>query len=116
MGPPPISMQPYLAPIPTLIGKVFRVSPNELFFASVKLWRAVDSPWPGQSPFLNSDFYESWNEKALLAPTFSTKALTEQEDIVRGCVYGLGLRMWLHHEFENGFYFWKGWAEHDNLV
>lgn len=86
-------------------GKVFRVSPNELSFASVKSWKAIYGPWPGQLPFVKSNFYDIYGAgfnsrcigserdpaehaqmKRFLAPAFSTKALSEQEDIVQSCV------------------------------
>lgn len=93
--------------IPGLIssGSVFRVSPNELSFASVKSWKAIYGPWPGASPFLKTEFYEMYGSgfdsrcigserdpaqhnrmKRSLAGGFSNKALLEQEEIVQGCV------------------------------
>ena len=88
-----------------MAGKVFRVSPNELSFASVKSWKGIYGPWPGQPPFLKSDFYEIFGAgfdslcigserdpaqharmKRFLAPAFTTKALSEQEYIVQGCI------------------------------
>lgn len=81
------------------------MSPNELSFASVKSWKAIYGPWPGLLPFVKSDFYEIYGAgfdslcigserdpaqharmKRFLAPAFSTKALSEQEDIVQSCV------------------------------
>ena len=68
-------------------------------------WKAIYGPWPGQLPFVKSDFYEIYGAgfdslcigserdpvqharmKRFLAPAFSTKALMEQEDIVQSCV------------------------------
>ena len=87
------------------IGSVFRVSPNELSFASVKSWRDIYGPWPGQQPFVKSEFYEMYGAgfdslcigserdpsrhnrmKRSLAGAFSSKALFEQESTVQGCV------------------------------
>ena len=86
-------------------GSVFRVSPNELSFASVKSWRGVYGPWPGQIVFPKSTYYDIFGAgfdsgcigserdpvqharmRRFLAPAFSLKALSEQEDIVQQCV------------------------------
>ena len=98
-------MRYHSIPIERLTGSSFRVSPNEISFASVKSWKAVYGPWPAQPPFVKSDFYDIFGAgfstgcigserdparhakmKRFLAPAFSTKALTEQEDVVQGCV------------------------------
>ncbi|KAI4100701.1 MAG: hypothetical protein LQ339_005378 [Xanthoria mediterranea] len=86
-------------------GVVFRVSPNELSFSSVRSWKDVYGPRPDQACFPKSDFYDIFGAgfksgcigserdpvrhsqmKRLLAPAFSRKALAEQEDIVQGCI------------------------------
>ncbi|KAL8641831.1 MAG: hypothetical protein Q9226_008579 [Calogaya cf. arnoldii] len=86
-------------------GVVFRVSPNELSFSSVNSWKDVYGPWPDQTPFSKSDFYDIFGAgfksgcigserdpirhsrmKRFLAPAFSRKALSEQEDIVQSCI------------------------------
>ncbi|KAL8692049.1 MAG: hypothetical protein Q9218_002835 [Villophora microphyllina] len=84
-------------------GDVFRVSPNELSFASVASWKAIyGHPIPASKPTLiKSEFYEMYGAgfKSLcigserdptkhgamrkhLSAAFSTRALTEQESIV----------------------------------
>ncbi|KAI4222468.1 MAG: hypothetical protein LQ349_007623 [Xanthoria aureola] len=86
-------------------GVVFRVSPNELSFSSVRSWKDVYGPRPDQACFPKSDFYDIFGAgfksgcigserdpvrhsqmKRLLAPASSRKALAEQEDIVQGCI------------------------------
>ena len=86
-------------------GPVFRVSPNELSFASVKSWKGIYGPWAGGEPFLKTDFYDIYGAgfnspdlastrdvaqhnrmKRSLAGGFSAKALLEQEPIVQKCV------------------------------
>lgn len=43
----------------TYTGKVFRVSPNELSFASVQSYRDIYGiPSTGQAQFIKSDFYD----------------------------------------------------------
>lgn len=88
-------------------GPVFRVSPNELSFSSVKSWRDIYGPWPGQQVFVKNEFYDIYGSgfdslcigsernpvehnrmKKSLAGAFSNKALLEQETIVQGCVDG----------------------------
>lgn len=84
-------------------GPVFRVSPNELSFASVESWKAIyGTPAPGQEHCIKSEFYDVFaagydskcigsernpqrhsQMKRTLTPAFSTTALTGQEDIVR---------------------------------
>ncbi|CAO1604330.1 hypothetical protein XANCAGTX0491_007889 [Xanthoria calcicola] len=77
-------------------GVVFRVSPNELSFSSVRSWKDVYGPRPDQACFPKSDFYDIFGAgfksgcigserdpvrhsqmKRLLAPAFSRKALAE---------------------------------------
>ncbi|KAI4217467.1 MAG: hypothetical protein LQ351_000062 [Letrouitia transgressa] len=82
---------------------VFRVSPNELSFASVSSWKAIyGHAIAGKPTAVKSKFYEmygagfnSWcigserdpkvhgRMKKLLSHAFSTKALIEQEDIIQ---------------------------------
>ena len=84
-------------------GSVFRVSPNELSFASVSSWKAIyGHAIAGKPTAVKSKFYEmygagfnSWcigserdpkvhgRMKKLLSHAFSTKALIEQEDIIQ---------------------------------
>lgn len=90
----------------THTGTVFRVSPNELSFASVESWKAIyGNPPPGQQHCTKSDFYDVFSAgydskcigserepkqharmKKHLTVAFSTKALMEQEDIIQRCV------------------------------
>ena len=86
-------------------GPVFRVSPNELSFASVKSWKAIYAPPPGDKPLLKTEFYDMYGSgfkslcvastrdpaehnrmKRILAAGFSNKALLEQEEIVSQCI------------------------------
>lgn len=86
-------------------GPVFRVSPNELSFASVPSWKDIYGPWPGKEPFPKSEFYDMYGagfstpcvgserdpkehsrKKRSLASSFTKKALSEQETIVQRCV------------------------------
>lgn len=85
------------------LGDVFRVSPNELSFASVASWKAIyGHPTPVSKPtFIKSEFYEMYGAgfkklcigserdptkhgamRKHLSAAFSTRALAEQEDIV----------------------------------
>ncbi|KAK2753895.1 hypothetical protein FQN54_007254 [Arachnomyces sp. PD_36] len=87
-------------------GPVFRVSPNELSFASVGSWKAIyGHPGVGGQHHVKSKFYEMYGSgynslcvgserdpkrhsamKKNLSAAFSTKALLEQESIVNSCV------------------------------
>ncbi|GME44582.1 putative cytochrome P450 [Neofusicoccum parvum] len=87
-------------------GSVFRVSPNELSFASVDSWKAIyGHPMAGKPTLIKSDFYELYGSgfrslcvgserdprrhgqmRKSLSSAFSTKALSEQEHIVDGIV------------------------------
>lgn len=87
-------------------GGVFRVSPNELSFSSVASWKAIYGHRPtGQPTLIKSKFYDMYGAsfdslcigsernpekharmKKSLTPAFSTKALSEQEDIVTACI------------------------------
>lgn len=88
-----------------LSGPVFRVSPNELSFASVSSWKAIYGHNAGGKQPTKSEFYDMYGAgfdslcigservpqkhrqmKSLLSAAFSTKALLEQEDIVRTTV------------------------------
>lgn len=84
---------------------MFRVSPNELSFASVDSWQAIYGfPPSGQNHLIKSEFYDIFGagfqvpcigserspsehsrKKRTLAAVFSTKALTAQEHIVQRC-------------------------------
>jgi hypothetical protein len=89
-----------------MLGDVFRVAPNELSFASVGSWKAIYGyPSQGNSTLIKSKFYEMYGAgfkslcigserdpqthsrmKKSLSGAFSTKALSEQEGIIQGCV------------------------------
>jgi hypothetical protein len=88
--------------IDIIIGPVFRVSPNELSFASVKSWKDIYGPWAGKQPFVKSEFYDIYGTgfdslcigserdpaehnrmKRSLAGMFSTKSVFEQESIMQ---------------------------------
>jgi hypothetical protein len=86
-------------------GPVFRVSPNELSFASVDSWKAIYGfPPPGQPQLIKGEFYDVYGsayktgcigserdpkvhaqKKKNLTAGFSTKALALQEPIVQKC-------------------------------
>lgn len=83
-------------------GPVFRVSPNELSFASVASWKDIYGHQPAGKPaIVKSEFYEMYGAgfrslcigsernpskhqhmRKSLSSAFSTKALSEQESIV----------------------------------
>ena len=85
-----------------VLGPVFRVSPNELSFASVPSWKAIyGQNTEGNQP-IKSEFYDMYGSgfeslcigsernpskhrrmRASLSAAFSTKALLEQESVVR---------------------------------
>ncbi|KAI9878967.1 MAG: Cytochrome P450 monooxygenase orf9 [Pleopsidium flavum] len=87
-------------------GPVFRVSPNELSFASVGSWKDIyGHPPSGKATHVKSEFYEMYGSgykslcigsernpkkhsamKKNLSAAFSTRALLEQESIIDGCV------------------------------
>lgn len=87
-------------------GPVFRVSPNELSFASVSSWKGIYGyPPPTQQTLIKSKFYEIYGSgfsslcigserdpkkhsqmKKSLSGAFSTKSLMEQEEIIKSCV------------------------------
>nr|ANM86459.1 putative cytochrome p450 [Cladonia uncialis subsp. uncialis] len=89
-------------------GPVFRVSPNELSFASATSWKSIyGHPPKGKSTLIKSEFYDMYGSgydslcigserdpqnharmKKSLSPAFSTKALMEQEEIIQRCVDG----------------------------
>ncbi|KAI0454857.1 cytochrome protein [Xylaria acuta] len=86
-------------------GPVFRVSPNELSFASVDSWKTIYGfPPPGQPHLVKSEFYDIYgagfktgcigserdpqqhaSKKKNLSAAFSTKALNAQEALVQKC-------------------------------
>jgi len=90
------------------VGSVVRISPNELSFSSVTSWKAIyGHTAPGKPTLVKSKFYEMYGAgfdsgcigserdpkthnqmKRLLSAAFSTKALSEQEDIVQQCIDG----------------------------
>ncbi|KAL4746663.1 hypothetical protein BDW72DRAFT_207141 [Aspergillus terricola var. indicus] len=87
-------------------GPVFRVSPNELSFASVESWKAIyGPPVGGRSHLIKGEFYDIYGagfktgcigserdpkvhaqKKKNLTPAFSMKALQAQESIVQECI------------------------------
>ncbi|KAI0538755.1 cytochrome protein [Xylaria digitata] len=86
-------------------GSVFRVSPNELSFASVESWKTIYGfPPPGQPHLVKGEFYDIFGagfktgcigserdpqqhalKKKNLSAAFSTKALNSQEALVQKC-------------------------------
>ncbi|KAF2219243.1 cytochrome P450 [Elsinoe ampelina] len=90
-------------------GSVFRVSPNELSFASATSWKTIYGyPPAGQIPCIKSEFYDvfaaGYDSKCIgsernperhaemtknLGAAFSTKALAEQEQVIKDCVHGM---------------------------
>lgn len=91
-----------------LLGPVFRVSPNELSFASATSWRSIyGHPVKSKGTLMKSEFYDMYGSgykslcigserdplnharmKKSLSGAFSTKALMEQEEIIQRCVNG----------------------------
>ena len=87
-------------------GPVFRVSPNELSFASAASWKAIYGfPPPGSQHLVKSEFYDVFGaayktgcigsernpavharKKKNLVAAFSAKALAAQEPIVQECL------------------------------
>ncbi len=87
------------------LGKAFRVSPNEISFASAQSVRDIYRPVPGTPTFTKSEFYDvitagfdsssigterdpqvHHQMKRSLLGAFSTNSLREQESIVQGCI------------------------------
>jgi hypothetical protein len=91
-----------------LYGPVFRISPNELSFASVSSWKAIYGyPPPGQAQLIKGEFYDIYGagfktgcigserdpvnharKKKDLTAAFSSKSLQQQEVIVQNVVDG----------------------------
>lgn len=88
-------------------GPVFRVSPNELSFASVGSWKAIYGHASAGKQPIKSKFYDMYGSaynslcigserdpkkhsgmKRNLSAAFSTQALLEQEDVIQGSVDG----------------------------
>ena len=89
-----------------MVGKVVRISPNELSFATATSYKAIYGPYPTQKKtFVKADFYKIFGAgfntgcigserdpaihgrmKRFLTPAFSTKALTKQEAVVQNCI------------------------------
>jgi len=86
-------------------GKVFRVSPNELSFASGASYKSIYGPSTKGQVFHKSEFYAIFGAgfesgcigserdpatharmKRLLAPAFSNSALLKQESVIQRCV------------------------------
>ncbi|KAL2829469.1 cytochrome P450 [Aspergillus cavernicola] len=92
-----------------IYGPVFRVSPNELTFASVESWRGIyGTPGTGKPHVTKSEFYDIYGagfkvgcigserdpqvharKKKSLAGAFSLKALNAQDTITQRCIDGL---------------------------
>ncbi|KAF5006792.1 hypothetical protein FDECE_6846 [Fusarium decemcellulare] len=95
------------------LGPVVRISPNELSFSSVQSWKDIyGHATGGKHTMTKSDFYDMYGSgfesscigserdpkrqsqmKKSLSGAFSTKALSQQEDIVQNCVDGFVLRL-----------------------
>ncbi|KAI0532407.1 cytochrome P450 [Xylaria digitata] len=91
-----------------IYGPVFRVSPNELSFATASSWKAIYGyPPPGQAQLIKGEFYDIYGagfnmacigserdptqharKKRDLTAAFSSKALQQQEAIVQRTVDG----------------------------
>ncbi|KAK2755484.1 hypothetical protein FQN54_006421 [Arachnomyces sp. PD_36] len=87
-------------------GHVFRVSPNELSFASADSWKAIyGAPNGNRTHLIKGEFYDIYGagfktgcigsernpkvhaqKKKNLTPAFSTKALQAQEPIIQRCI------------------------------
>ncbi|KAK4210068.1 cytochrome P450 [Rhypophila decipiens] len=87
-------------------GPVFRISPNELSFASTASWKAIYGyPPAGQDQLIKGEFYDIFGaayktgcigserdpavhsrKKKKLTAAFSSKALADQEPIVQACL------------------------------
>ncbi|GAB1318222.1 hypothetical protein MFIFM68171_08432 [Madurella fahalii] len=68
-------------------GPVFRVSPNELSFASVSSWKAIYGYPPPKADLLRDPAVHARKKRDLTA-AFSVKALAAQESIVQRCLDG----------------------------
>ncbi|KAF5027086.1 hypothetical protein F66182_798 [Fusarium sp. NRRL 66182] len=95
------------------LGSVVRISPNELSFSSVQSWKDIyGHATPGKQTMIKSEFYDMYGSgfesscigserdpkrqshmKKSLSGAFSTKALTQQEEIVQKCVDGFTRRL-----------------------
>ncbi|TVY35494.1 Cytochrome P450 monooxygenase [Lachnellula subtilissima] len=91
-----------------IYGSVFRVSPNELSFASASSWKAIyGTPVAGKEQLIKSEFYDMYGsgfktgcigsernpqehaqKKRDLSAAFSTKSLSQQEKIIQRCIDG----------------------------
>lgn len=98
---------------PPCAGPVFRVSPNELSFATVQSWKDIYGPAPSSGrTCIKSEFYNMYGSayrsacigserdpkrhagmKKNLSAAFSTRALLQQESIIRKCVDGFVQRI-----------------------
>ncbi|PSK33975.1 Isotrichodermin C-15 hydroxylase [Elsinoe australis] len=113
-----------------LYGPVVRVSPNELSFASVGSWKAIYGPPSiGKQHCIKSEFYDvfaaDYDSKCIgsernpvrhaqmkknLSAAFSTKALLDQEHIIRKCVDSMVAKVRLRGSAPNGINM-THWAE-----
>lgn len=103
-------------------GPVFRVSPNELSFASATSWKGIyGHPIKGTSALIKSEWYEMYGSgydslcvgserdpqnharmKKSLASAFSTQALLDQEKIIQRCIDGFVDKVGHGSKRENG--------------
>lgn len=107
-----------------------RISPNELSFASVQSWKDIyGHATGGRQIMTKSEFYDMYGSgfdslcigserdprkhahmKKSLSAAFSTKALAQQEDIVKRCVDGFVQRLGADGATEKGLNMTK-WFE-----
>ncbi|OCL11142.1 putative cytochrome P450 [Glonium stellatum] len=112
-------------------GSVFRVSPNELSFASVESWKSIyGHPPAGKPSLIKSEFYEMYGAgfsslcigserdpqkhnkmRKSLSAAFSTKALSEQEDIVTKTIDKFVIRIGKDGGLETGGLNMTKWYE-----
>ncbi|KAK2610031.1 hypothetical protein N8I77_003491 [Diaporthe amygdali] len=112
------------------LGPVVRVSPNELSFASVQSWRDIyGHATGGRQIMTKSEFYDMYGSgfdslcvgsernpqkhaqmKKSLSAAFSTKALAQQENIVKRCVDEFVQRLGVDGACEKGLNMTK-WFE-----
>ncbi|PGG97499.1 hypothetical protein AJ79_09169 [Helicocarpus griseus UAMH5409] len=111
-------------------GPVFRVSPNELSFASVGSWKDIYGHPVGGKHHIKSKFYEIYGSgyrslcvgserdpkrhsamKKNLSAAFSTKALLEQESIVNACVDNFVKKIGEQEKSRNGGLNMTKWFE-----
>lgn len=117
-------------PVTFETGPVVRISPNELSFASVQSWKDIyGHATGGRQIMTKSEFYDMYGSgfdslcigserdprkhaqmKKSLSAAFSTKALVQQESIVKRCVDGFVQRLGADGACEKGLNMTK-WFE-----